>query len=295
MIRIEDWLAGGAMLDWHGHRIYIRVVGRGDPVLLIHGFPTSSLDWRLLEHALADRFRLISFDMLGFGLSDKPVDGDYRIAAQADLAEAVLAHFGVRGCRVLAHDYGDTVAQELLARQIDGHCSWTLQRLCLLNGGLIPECHRPRLIQRLLASPIGPLIARLTRYPRFAAAMRQICRQPLDDAELLAMWSMIERNDGRRVMPKLIGYMAERRLHRERWVGALQRAPVPVRLVDGVDDPISGRHLVQGYRELVAGADVVELPGVGHYPQLEAPAAVASAFVDFAAGDGFSVPTAAPR
>jgi pimeloyl-ACP methyl ester carboxylesterase len=295
MIRIEDWLAGGAMLDWHRHRIYVRAVGSGDPVLLIHGFPTSSLDWHRLEHELSDRFRLISFDMLGFGLSDKPADGDYRIAAQADLAEAVLEHFGVRCCRVLAHDYGDTVAQELLARQIEGSSSWTLQQLCLLNGGLIPECHRPRLIQKLLASPIGPLIARLTRYPRFAAAMRGICRQPLSDAELMAMWSLIERDNGRRVMPKLIGYMAERRRHRERWVGALQRAPMPLRLVNGIEDPISGLHLVHGYRELVANADVVELPGIGHYPQLEAPAAVAAAFVSFASGNGFSAPTTAPR
>jgi pimeloyl-ACP methyl ester carboxylesterase len=260
----------------------VRAVGSGDPVLLLHGFPTSSLDWHSLEDELADRFRLISFDLLGFGLSDKPVDGDYRIAAQADLAEAVLAHFGVQQCRVLAHDYGDTVAQELLARQIDGSSTWTLRQLCLLNGGLIPECHRPRLIQKLLASPIGPLIARLTRYPRFAAAMRGICRQPLEDAELMAMWSLIERNDGRRVMPQLIGYMAERRRHRERWVGALQRSPIPLRLINGIDDPISGLHLVQGYRQLVANADVVELAGVGHYPQLEAPARVAAAFAEFA-------------
>ncbi len=284
MIAIEDWLAGGAMLDWHRQRIYVRSVGRGEPVLLIHGFPTSSLDWHLLEQQLSDRFRLISFDMLGFGLSDKPADGDYRIAAQADLAEAVLEHFGVRRCRVLAHDYGDTVAQELLARQIEGSSSWSLQQLCLLNGGLIPECHQPRLIQKLLASPIGPLIARLTRYPRFAATMRDICRQPLGDAELMAMWSLVERNDGRRVMPKLIGYMAERRRHKQRWVGALQCASMPLRLVNGIEDPISGLHLVRGYRERVANADVVELPGIGHYPQLEAPAAVASAFVEFASG-----------
>ncbi|HWS28329.1 MAG TPA: alpha/beta fold hydrolase, partial [Xanthomonadales bacterium] len=173
--------------------------------------------------------------------------------------------------------------QELLARQIDGSCAWTLQQLCLLNGGLIPECHRPRLIQKLLASPIGPLVARLTRYPRFAAAMRKICKQPLDDAELGAMWSLIEHKDGRRVMPQLIGYMAERRRHRERWVGALQRAPLPLRLIDGIEDPISGAHLVRGYRGLVADADVVELAGVGHYPQLEAPEDVARAFVEFAA------------
>lgn len=279
---IDRWLATGGWLEWRGRRIYVRSVGSGDPVLLLHGFPTSSLDWHRLEDLLADRFRLISFDLLGFGFSDKPLDGDYRIAAQADLAEAVLAHFRIDRCRVLAHDYGDTVAQELLARQIDGSSRWQLQQLCLLNGGLIPECHRPRIIQKLLASPIGPLVARLTRYPRFAAAMRGICRKPLDDAELRAMWSLIEHRDGRRVMPKLIGYMAERRRHRQRWVGALQQAPVPVRLVDGIDDPISGLHLVQGCRDLVADADVVELAGVGHYPQLEAPADVAAAFVEFA-------------
>lgn len=282
MSNIDEWAAGGALITWRDHQIFVRAVGRGDPVLLIHGFPTSSLDWHALEPLLADRFRLISFDLLGFGRSDKPMDGDYRMAAQADLAEAVLAHFGIRKCRVLAHDYGDTVAQELLARQIDGNATFAMLQLGLLNGGLIPECHRPRLIQKLLASPIGPLIARLTSYSRFAASMRKICRKPLAESELLAMWKLIEHKDGRHVMPQLIGYMAERRLHRERWVGALQRAPLPVRVINGIDDPISGLHLVQRYRELIPHADVVELAGVGHYPQLEAPAEVARAFVEFA-------------
>jgi len=283
MTQIHKWQSGGAFITWRGQQIYVREVGSGDPVLLIHGFPTSSLDWHLLEGLLADRFRLISFDLLGFGLSDKPLAGDYRIAAQADLAQAVLAHFGIRQCRVLAHDYGDTVAQELLARQIDGSATFAMQQLCLLNGGLIPECHRPRLIQKLLASPLGPLIARLTSYSRFAASMRGICTRPLAETELQSMWELIEHNDGRRVLPQLIGYMAERRRHRERWVGALQRAPLPLRLIDGIEDPISGAHLVRGYRGLVADADVVELAGVGHHPQLEAPEDVARAFVEFAA------------
>lgn len=290
MTPIQQWRAGGALITWRGQQIFVRAVGSGDPVLLIHGFPTSSLDWHALEPLLADRFRLICFDLLGFGLSDKPLDGDYRMAAQADLAEGVLAHFGVRKCRVLAHDYGDTVAQELLARQIDGSASFVLQQLCLLNGGLIPECHRPRLIQRLLASPLGPLIARLTTYSRFAASMRQICTRPLADAELRSMWALIEHQQGRRVMPQLIGYMAERRRQRERWVGALQRAPMPVRVINGIDDPISGLHLVKRYRELIAGADVIELAGVGHYPQLEAPLEVARAFIEFVGRSALDAP-----
>ena len=60
-------------------------------------------------------FRLIAPDLLGFGRSAKPSRHDYRIGEQADICAAVMAEAGVGRCHVLAHDYGDTVAQELLA------------------------------------------------------------------------------------------------------------------------------------------------------------------------------------
>jgi pimeloyl-ACP methyl ester carboxylesterase len=274
--------SAGQFLDWRGHRIFVRRSGRGDPVLLIHGFPTSSRDWQPLVSQLNQEFTWISFDLLGFGRSDKPVDFDYSMAAQADLAEAVLAHFGIEACRVLAHDYGDTVAQELLARQLEGSQAFAMQQLCLLNGGLFPEAHSPRLIQKLLASPLGGLIARLTRYSRFAATMNEICKRPLGEVELRSMWELMEHNNGRAVLPRLIRYMAERRRMRSRWVGALEQSRIPMRLIDGIDDPISGSQLVRRYRELVPNADVVELAGVGHYPQLEAVNEVVAAFREFA-------------
>ena len=74
--------------------------------------------------------------------------------------------------------------------------------------------------------------------------------------------------------------MEERRRHRERWVGALRDAAgrgIPVRLIDGTEDPVSGGHMVARYRELIPDPDVVELAGVGHYPQTEAPDAVIDA------------------
>lgn len=265
-------------MTWRGHIIFVRASGQGPPLLLIHGFPTSSLDWHRIEPELALRHRVLCFDLLGFGLTDKPVDHDYRIAEQADLAEAVLAHFGIVEAAVLAHDYGDTVAQELLARQIDGTASFRMTRLGLLNGGLFPETHRPRFVQRLLASPFGPFVARRISYRRFAASMRAICVQPLDPSELEAMWAMIEIGNGRDVMPRLIHYMAERRNHRERWVGALLQASIPIRLINGSADPISGAHMIERYRTLVSPRDIVELPGIGHYPQLEAPDRVLEAW-----------------
>ena len=275
-----EWRRAGDHHDWRGHRIFHRVGGAGEPLLLIHGFPTSSWDWARLWAPLTARFRVLALDLIGFGFSAKPRRFAYSIVTQADLVEAFLAREGVARYRLVAHDYGVSVAQELLARHRDGRAVATPVAVCLLNGGLFPESHRPLVTQRLLASPIGPLVARVSSYRTFAAAFRRIAGdRPPDEAELRALWSILDEGDGKAVLPALMGYIAERRRHRTRWVTALIEARVPVRLIDGLADPVSGAHLVARYRELVPSPDVVELPGVGHYPQLEAPAAVLAAIV----------------
>lgn len=278
---VDDWRAAGRMMPWRGHAVFVREGGvdDGPPVVLIHGFPTASWDWHAIWDALAARYRLIACDLLGLGLSDKPRQR-YRIADQAALVEAVAAACCVTRAAVVAHDYGLTVAQELLARAPAGPLA--LRRVVLLNGGAFPETHRARPIQRLLASPIGPVLARLASRRTFEHNLRSIAgARPPDDEELAAMWTLASRADGRAVLPALLGYIAERRRYRARWVGALVDPPVPVRLIAGLADPISGAHMVARYRALVPRADVVELPGVGHYPQLEAPAAVAAAILAF--------------
>ena len=266
MISVEDWKRAGEFFDWRGHRIFFRTGGSGEPLLLVHGFPTASWDYAPIWDRLAERFRVLALDMLGFGLSAKPREFPYSILAQADLFQAFLAREGVTRYRMLAHDYGVTVAQELLARDD------RIASVCLLNGGLFPETHRPLVMQRLLASPLGPFVAPRSSFRMFAASMRKIWGDaPVGEAELRCMWQLVAEQGGQEVLPKLLGYMRERRLHRERWVGALVGARVPIRLVNGLRDPISGAHMVARYRELVREPDVVELRTVGHYPQVEAP------------------------
>lgn len=275
----DEWRAAGRTFRFRGHEVFVRVGGQGPGLLLIHGFPTASWDWCKLWPELAQHFTLVAPDLLGFGFSAKPPRHDYRIAEQAELCLAALAEVGITGTHVLAHDYGDTVAQELLARAGEGRCPVALQSVVLLNGGLFPETHRPLLSQRLLRSALGPLVATLMTKGRLASAMRRIggSRAPLSSAETDAFWDLLSRGHGQRAMPRLIRYIDERRARRARWVGALQRTTVPILLIAGMDDPISGAHMVARFRELVPTAPVVELPGVGHYPQLEAPAAVLDA------------------
>lgn len=257
-------------------------------LLCAHGYPTASWDWHRIWPLLAGRYRLIAPDMPGFGFSDKPHDQEHSIAGQADMLECLLASLGIGEVHVLAHDYGDTVVQELMSRYRErlrsGASGLQLRTVCLLNGGLFPETHRARPVQKLLRSPLAPLLLRLFNerafrrsfLPVFGAGTRP------DDAELARFWALIEHNGGRANMGRLLHYMDERKVHRERWVDALIDAPMPLRLIVGMDDPVSGAHMARRYRELVPHADVVELAGIGHYPQWEAPERVAQAVIDLA-------------
>lgn len=280
MISLADWRAAGRDFQFRGQRVFLRVDGpAGAPaLLLIHGFPTASWDWCKLWPDLARTHRLVAADMLGLGFSAKPRGHRYTVGEQADLFLAALAEAGVGDCAILAHDLGDTVAQELIARAIDDKLPIRLRGVILLNGGLFPETHRPVLLQKLLLSPLGPLIARLSSREKLAANLTAIAGDVKPSvAELDAMWTLMSRDNGRLALPGLIRYMVERREQRERWVGALQRCPVPLTVINGSADPISGAHMVARLRELQVPANVVELPRVGHYPQVEAPQAVLAA------------------
>jgi pimeloyl-ACP methyl ester carboxylesterase len=283
--QLSDWVSAGTTRTLAGHRIFVRtaVAAGKAPLLLIHGYPTASYDWHRVWPRLAARFSLYACDMPGFGMSEKPPAADYPIALQADVCEALLAECGVAAPHVLAHDYGDTVAQELLAREREGRLR--LQSACFLNGGLFPETHRARPIQKLLARPlVGPLLARIMSYPKFEATMRSISgERPPSREELQDLWVLVERDGGRQALARLINYMEQRRRNRARWVGALVESQVPRRLICGAADPVSGAHLAERYRQLVPRPDVVVLEGVGHYPQLEDPDRVVDEYLAFRA------------
>lgn len=282
----ERWRAEGRAFRHRGHDVFYREGGDGPALLAIHGFPSASWDWQPMWPALVARFRVIAADLIGFGWSDKPAAYAYSILDQATLVENLLRERGVREAHVLAHDYGDTVAQELLARdarrRARGDAGLRLRSVCLLNGGLFPEAHRATPAQRLLRTPLGPLLGRMFTRSRFAAQLREIFGPGTPPAPELVdqLWALMLHANGRRVVHRILGYIDERRAHRARWVGALVDAAVPVRFVNGTLDPVSGRHMLDRYREVVPNPDTIALE-VGHYPQLEDPVGVMNAFTRF--------------
>jgi pimeloyl-ACP methyl ester carboxylesterase len=295
---LAEWRAAGASFRFRGRRIFYAGEGQGragEALLLIHGFPTASWDWHRVWSRLADRFRLVAPDMLGFGFSEKPRDHVYAIAEQATLHEELLGLLAIDRVHVLAHDYGDTVAQELLARALEGSARVRVQSVCFLNGGLFPEAHRARRIQTLLAGPLGPLLSRLASERSFRRGFATIFgpRTKPSEPELHDFWQLLRHGGGHRIGHLLIRYMEERREQRERWVGALvdakRKGGIPIRFVNGVEDPVSGGHMLTRYRAVVPEPDYVALDGIGHYPQVEDPEGVLRAFFDFARRNGFQL------
>ncbi len=287
MQNLDEWRGGAQFMNFGDQRIAWWAhedPGADKPwLLLIHGYPTSAWDWTALWPALTERFNLLALDMLGFGLSDKPSKHRYSIFGQADLQEALLEHVNVAETHLFVHDYGNTVGQELIARHNEKSLSVSIKSAVFLNGGIFPEQHRARLSQKLGLTPLGPLLGKMMNRDRFRAAFDEVFgpNTKASDLEITNHWKLICENDGPAVLHKLLQYIPERRANRSRWVGALQETTIPMRLIDGGFDPVSGEHLYHHYRQEIPDADAVLLEDIGHYPHTEAPERVLEAFLAF--------------
>lgn len=281
MSSIERWWSEGERVRLADRHIFVRRMGSGPAMTLLHGFPSSSHDWAKVAPRLAERHALLMPDFLGFGASDKPSDHDYSLHEQADLVEALWAREGVGSTVVVAHDYAVSVAQELLARRSEGALAVGLAGVHLLNGGLYPDLHRPQPVQTALLDPEqGPRISAALTEELFVKALEPTFPEGYEAASDGAdIWAATRRDDGHLIAHRLIRYIADRQHHEERWVTALETTDVPLAFVWGMLDPVSGAHMAQRIRERLPHAPFAALDDVGHWPPLEAPERVADALL----------------
>jgi pimeloyl-ACP methyl ester carboxylesterase len=279
---LDEWIAGGSHVTLAGHKIFFRQDGPSDgkPISLLHGYPTSCHDWSPIVPALvAAGGRVTTLDFVGFGASDKPAGHVYSIEEQATIVEQLWARLGIDDTALVAHDYGVSVAQELLARK-----PRRVTRMAWLNGGIYFDLHRPLFIQRLMHGPLGDVFSHFMSETTYRMSLRKILKRPVADEDLHQMWLATQKNGGLRVLRPLLRYMDDRRRQGARWQRALETFRGPMLFIWGPADPVSGAHVLPRVRERLPHAKVVVLdepPATGHYPQVENPAAVAAALTDF--------------
>jgi pimeloyl-ACP methyl ester carboxylesterase len=279
---VRAWRQRGADEQFRGRRIHLfGRDGRGPLLLFLHGFPSSSYDWRsLLE--LETEHAALAPDFLGFGLSEKPRDHDYTLHWQADLAEELVRGHGANHVFIVAHDMGTSVATELMARDLEGALDMEISGALLLNGSMVQDAASPTLGQRLLRSAVGPLFSRLSSERFFRQQFGSIFspEHPLGDQEAEDQWALICAGGGRTLGHKTIRYMEERFRHADRWHGALRSWPKPLSLAWGMLDPVATERVLEAILELRPEASLARFEDLGHYPQIEVPERVATALRD---------------
>ena len=283
---VDAWRARGRDHVLLGHRIFVVEVPATGPVtapplVVLHGFPTSSFDFHRVVDALAVERRVVLFDLLGYGLSAKP-DRPYRLVDQADLAQAVVAELGIDRLGLLTHDIGDTVGGELLARQMEGSWPVEVTDRILANGTLFMDLVRLSAGQQFLeALPDERLAAGvLTRETVVEGLVATFSpRHRVDVAEVAAAWELISAEGGERLMPRHARYIDERRHHEARFTPPVVDHPSPLTVVWGDLDPIAVWPMTDRLLAERPDATRVRLEGVGHYPMVEAPGAFAAAVV----------------
>jgi pimeloyl-ACP methyl ester carboxylesterase len=227
---------------------------------------------------------------MGMGFSAKPVAYHYSVHDHAEMHEALLAHLDIDRVHIMAHDIGDSVGQELLARHEFGEQSYgsvDIDSITWLNGGMFIESYTPRAAQKLLSqTPLGGILSHVQDTPLSRRAMEPTLREMFGPntkptRHMMDVFNQIlDYNDGRRVLHKVGRFINDRYIHRNRWVRAMRQTAVPMRLIDGPIDPNSGAHMARRYAEVIPEADVVMLADdIGHWPQLEAPEAVLTHFL----------------
>ncbi len=274
---LDTWRARGACASVLGLDLFFvdegPDAGEGVPIVYLHGYPTSCHDLAPVLPALTARHRVIAHDHPGYGLSAKPVDYSYSLIEQAEVALALWRSRGITRAHLVAHDYGTSVATEILARRERVGIDIELTGVTLCNGSMHIELAGLRPIQVLLRGRLGPLVARLASQRVFARNMRRIVHDPkvFDDAEIETMWALLNAADGKARMPQLTQYLVERTRFWHRWIGALTRLDLPCHVLWGDRDPVA----VPAIAEAVAGecptAELEWLEGLGHYPMVEDP------------------------
>ncbi|MUL63036.1 hypothetical protein BOO86_01055 [Mycobacterium sp. CBMA 234] len=288
--RARDWLDAGGYFEWapaerNAQKFNIFHAEFGDPeaplLLMVHGFPTSSIDWQDVAGELSSSHRVCVLDLPGFGFSDKPKGAGYTLHRDSELlgyyvVEVLGAHKG----DVVAHDRGDSVALSFAHRCSTGQTSFDISNLVLSNGNIFLPLSNLTEFQRLVLDPeTAPATVAAITPQILAAGLGQTTftpRRALDDPAIVALADTFAVNDGLGVIHDTIQYLMERSEHEQEWLEALAAMTVKTIVVWGLYDEVSplrvASHVWNNYLSTKPGDNEFWLlPRANHYLQNDQP------------------------
>jgi pimeloyl-ACP methyl ester carboxylesterase len=255
MKRADAWRDKGNYFSWSprsGDAAEVQVfhVEFGDaaapPLVLVHGFPSSSIDWFEIAERLSNRYRVCAMDFPGYGFSDKPLGWGYSLMRDAEVLEHYVAEvLGLESMIMLAHDRGSSVA---IIHTTSGESGVNLEHLFITNGNIFLPLSNLTQAQRLMLDPeTGPAALAQGTPEQLAVGMGQATYTPprgADDPEIEALTAIFAHGEGIKVLHETIQYLVERSQDEDSWLKALAALEVPTTFIWGVYDTVSPLRVV---------------------------------------------------
>lgn len=272
---IEKWKSKGKFFNFKNNEIFYIQDGVGENLLIIHGYPYSSFEWKDTINELSKTYRVTIFDLLGMGFSSKPKNQAYSFEEYCEIVNDLLQTLRISQTHILSHDLGVSVAQELIAREIEGENNFKIMSSAFMNGSLFIDVYKPRLIQKILSkSPtiIGKTISKMLTKKLVNNSVKSVFGPYTKPSEnfLDKQWEILNYNNGKQIT-YLIGRLVFKKYnYLNRWVNAMQTTNTPMCYICGPFDPNSGSHMAKRYEELIPNPKIYLLNQyIGHWPQLE--------------------------
>jgi pimeloyl-ACP methyl ester carboxylesterase len=295
MKRADVWRDKGKYFSWaprSGDAAEVQVfhVELGDaaapPLVLVHGFPTSSIDWFEVAERLSDRYRVCAMDFPGFGFSDKPHGWGYSLMRDAEVLEHYVAEvLGLESMILYAHDRGSSVAM-IHTTSVESRVN--LEHLFLTNANIFLPMSNLTEVQRVMLDPeTGPAALAQATPEQLAEGMGRATYTPprgADDPEIQALTAIFSHGEGLKVLHETIQHLVERSQDEDSWLKALAALEVPTTFIWGVYDTVSPPRVVSyvwnEYMMKKPGRNSLYfIPDANHYVQNDQPDSLVETFL----------------
>ena len=245
--------------------------GKGDSLMLLHGFGGNKDNFTRSARYLTPHYRVIIPDHVGFGESARPPEADYTPAAQAERLHRLVQALGVKTIHLGGNSMGGQIAMAYAARYPK-----EVGSLWLLNPAGVWNAPRSELAQIVLGTGRNPLIARSEEEfaQTFAFVMSDPPFVPRPILDVFAQERIRNADLEERIFAKIATDSVEER------VTGLQ---TPTLIVWGEHDRVIHVGTAEVLRRLMPRSHVLVMPGVGHLPMLERPQQSAEDYLRFRA------------
>ncbi len=289
--KLVKWRDEGETVELLGTEIWYHDQGpkTDDAVFIVHGYPGSSWDFQGVVERIGSDTRTVVMDQRGFGLSEKPLDGDFQsnftLMRQSDIYEALASHLGLKSILLVAHDMGQTVGLELMARLEEGRTPFRIRHAILLNGSTLVDMIEPTEFQKqALAAPSTALpedMAWQDIYNVFPETFSKESKARDDFDEIVTcMAHQIYHNHGSRIVGAIVHYLKERKEDFNRWSRTFfEFKKAPMTLIWGEQDPVAVIAMADRVKKNRPVTDLYKYPDSGHWPSIEFPDRIGDAII----------------